>query len=115
MNTTVYLKHGSLRGPLTLRRLPPLLRFVVTGSDWRTLDALDQLDDEPRPGEHVIPAERGEVAAGIACTRGKGGGCVHFRTVTYTSVPDPPPQEVLTSTARWRAWCMDRVGKAKQG
>ena len=36
----------------------PLPRLVLTGTDWGTLDALDQLDDAPKAGEYVIAAEK---------------------------------------------------------
>lgn len=110
----VCLVHGTVRGPLVLKRAPLLLRFVLTGADWKTLDALDQPGDEPKPGERVIAAER----------RG-GFGSVHvdgrdrkgrrtaewYTTADYESVPDQPPQEVLRDRAEWEAWCWQRVGK----
>lgn len=41
--TTAILRVGISRKPLQLERAPTFLRFVMVGSDWETLDALDQI------------------------------------------------------------------------
>jgi hypothetical protein len=109
--TRVFLKVGSLRGPLTLKRhpLPKFLRFVLTGSDWKTLDALDQLDDAPRPGEFVIAAVKADESS-VHFDGYRGGKRAGWweRTATYERVPDQPPQDVLTDTARWQAWATEQ-------
>lgn len=113
--TQVFLRLGSTRGPLTLRRTPRFPRFVLTGTDWSTLDALDQLDDTPRPGERVIAAEKRDESSvhydGVR--NGRRFGEWH-RTATYVPVPDPPPQDVLRDTERWRAWCVARMDAAEK-
>mgnify|MGYP000626702823 CR=1 FL=1 len=107
----VYLSHGGIRGKgLLLKRQPRFLRFVITGTDWETLDALDQLGDTPRDGEYVIAAEkRDESSVHFSGYRdGKRAGWWE-RTATYQSVPDQPPQDVLRDTDRWRAWAAERA------
>jgi hypothetical protein len=112
--TQVSLKLGTLRGPLTLKRVPRFLRFVVTGTDWTTLDALDQLDDTPREGEHVIAAEKRDESSVHLDGYKNGRRCGWWeRTATYEPVPDPPPQDVLRDTAKWQAWCVERLAKEK--
>lgn len=109
----VFLMLGSARGPLVLKRAPRLLRFVLTGSDWKTLDALDQLDDEPKPEERVIAAERrGGYGAVHTDGRDKQGRrtAEWYTTADYEYIPDQPPQDVLRDRARWEAWCWERVG-----
>lgn len=89
---------------LSLRRAPILLR-VVRGPRGRW-DALDQLDDVPRPGESIhvyrlVPGTRS-----FMCIR--PGGC--FEHGDYTHVSDAPAEETLRDTDRWRAWA-ERQGE----
>jgi hypothetical protein len=113
--TTVFLRLGTTRGPLTLRRVPRFLRFVVRGTDWATLDALDQLDDEPAAGETVIAAEKAdESSVHLDYTERKTGRRrgLWERTATYAPVADPPADDVLRDTAKWQAWCLARIAEA---
>lgn len=99
---------------LMIRRAPPLLRFVVTGDDSRTLDALDQLDDTPKPGERVIVARREKEATPCHMKFGgkAKGNSGWYLMVKYTSVADPPPDAVVRDTERWRDWCRERAKRA---
>lgn len=103
---------GQSRGGLALRRTPKYLRFVVTGTDWKTLDALDQLDDTPAAGERVIVAEKAETSRvhlyGVRNGRRTGW---YETMVTYTPVADPPADDVARDTAKYQAWCLAREGK----
>lgn len=112
--TRVTLRLGTTRGPLTLRRTPTYLRFVVTGTDWATLDALDQLDDAPRPGETVIAARKADESSihFDGYRNGKRAGWWE-RTASYEPVADQPPADVLRDTERWRAWCLEQVAAEK--
>jgi hypothetical protein len=105
--TLVSLDYPFARKHLVLARTPRYLRFVITGNDWKTLDALDQLDDQPEAGEAVFAAIL------------KGFGHVHFdgvrngkrygelhRTTTYQLVDQQPPPEVLRDTTAWQNWCV---------
>lgn len=112
--TEVYLRLGSSRGPLTLRRVPKYLRLVVRGSDWATLDALDQLDDAPREGEYVIAARKRDESSVHLDGYKDGRRCGWWvRTATYEPVADSPPQDVLRDTEQWRAWCVAEQAKEK--
>ena len=105
MTTYVSLRVGVSRGMLPLRRTPKFLRFVLTGSDWATLDALDQLDDEPREGEHVVAAVLKESSTmhldGVRNGRRFGAW---RKVVTYEPVTPQPPQDLLRDAAKWREW-----------
>ena len=56
---------------LDLERTPHYLRVVHDSETWQW-DALDQLDDEPKPTETIFVYRRGDVARGFAC-RGRRG------------------------------------------
>lgn len=113
---TVYLKIGRLRGPLVLRRTPKYLRFVITGSDWKTLDALDMLDDAPRDGETVIAAVKVDESSvhydytEKATGRRRG---TWERTATYKAVTDRPSRETLRDTTMWQAWVTEKMKDAE--
>ena len=102
---------GMFRGPsLRLERLPRFLRFVVRGSDWKTLDALDQLDDKPEPGETVIAAEWTRKTT-VHIDRVKDGKRIGewLDEVTYEYVEPQPSQDVLRDSEAWHQWCMEQV------
>lgn len=108
MNAVVSLKVGILRGHLSLARTPKYLRFVMVGADWKTLDALDQLDDSPKPEEHLIAAVKGDESTvhidGIRNGRRFGEW---RRCVTYHLVPEQPDQETMRDREKWQAWCLE--------
>lgn len=111
MVTYVSLRVGVCRGMLELARRPKYLRFVLQGTDWTTLDALDQLEDEPRPGEHVIAAVWTKATVlHIHGTRNGRRFGEWRQVVTYEPAPDQPPPDVLRDGARWRSWCLSREG-----
>jgi hypothetical protein len=58
VNNSATLRIGGVQfGPtLHLKRTPLYLRFVYSGRDCKTLDALDQLDDEAKDSEDIIVA-----------------------------------------------------------
>jgi hypothetical protein len=57
---------------LSLRRSPELLRVVELNGKW---DALDQPEDEPKPGEKVHIYRLVEhLGSAMLCRRGGGGG-----------------------------------------
>lgn len=99
---------GPARGvDLELRRAPLLLRVTRSPSgDW---DALDQLDDEPKPDEIIYVYRReGEPTRAMVdwCDKGgrRRGGCREFADYQY--VADAPVDAVLRNTDRWRDWAM---------
>lgn len=114
MSTIVHLKLGTLRGPFSLERAPRFLRFVMVGSKWETLDALDQPDDAPNDGEKCYAAEQSDSSNvhvdGYRNGKRFGEWC---KTATYKLVQDQPAQEVMLDYEQWKAWCMARIENEK--
>jgi hypothetical protein len=104
---------------LLLARDPRYLRFTMKGNDPKTLDALDQLDDTPEPGERVFAAARGESFSAhvLRGSKPKGGGPRGSweRYVSYKVLEVQPPEDVLRDTAKWREWCFERMGGDNAG
>lgn len=109
---SVRLLDGPAAGvSLGLRRVPIFLRVVMDRRTGR-VDALDQLADEPLPGEavHVYQGVPGTMTALradiIVCVRGADG---MQRAATgsgdYRHRPDVDGESVRSTTA-WRAWCL---------
>lgn len=105
MHTT--FEDGPARGArLSLGRSPILLRVVIDRTG--TVDALDQVDDTPRPGEaihvYVLAEKPGVCHIDYRDTQGRRRG--EWRsTGTYHLAPIQPEDAVLRDTARWQAWC----------
>jgi hypothetical protein len=96
---------------LALRRAPIFLRVVVDRRSGK-VDALDQLDDVPMPGEavHVYEAVPGTTFAFrsdvFVCVRGPGG-----MRQAATALGDYRHRldvdgESVRETDAWRAWCL---------
>lgn len=94
---------------LCLRRAPLYLRVTyrrrAPKDPW---DALDQLTDRPGADEWVYAYER-VGPAGRCHVRGRGFSG-WYAMATYRQVPESeePAAGVLTDTAAWRAWCVER-------
>lgn len=89
---------------LVLSRAPKFLRVVVDKGG--KIDALDQLDDQPKITEsiHVYQLE-GEVGRCHILTRGKGGHGSGWRVIAkYRFFPDQPADSEIRKTAAWRDW-----------
>lgn len=106
MTAYVSLRVGVSRCMLLIERIPPMyLRFVMVGTDWKTLDVLNQPEDTPKEEEHVYATVKKEVSTlHIDGTRGGKRFAEWRRVVVYELVPEQPPQEVLRDTARWQEW-----------
>jgi hypothetical protein len=94
---------------LHLRRAPWLLRVVMEGG---SVDALDQLDDAPKPSEsiHVYRRIR-QFSNAIYCTRGKG--CHHVVAYSYLLHELQPDDAAARDKQKWQAWC-ETQWKAKE-
>ena len=107
---------GTTKGPsLRLNRnpLPLYLRFVMVGTCWETLDALDQLDDTPKDSERVVVAEkRGDIGRMHAFGNKKVTGW--YDTITYDLIQPQPEQDTLRDTERWRAWVLERMQSVRR-
>jgi hypothetical protein len=99
---------------LWLRRAPLYLRVVNLAGE---IDALDQLDDEPRDDEVVYAyrAKGGKTSWVHLHVRGKHaksrGG--FWGSAEYELCPDQPAQEILRDTERWREWAAEQYEREK--
>ena len=100
-------KDGPAQGRhLMLRRGPVFLR--VTRDRAGECDALDQLDDSPRPDEQMTVYRLTE-RPGIChlSTRGKGGkrfGGIFVRA-NYALCETQPDDSIMRDNALWASWC----------
>lgn len=90
---------------LMLARAPVFLRVVRSpGGKW---DALDQLDDAPRPREEIhVYRVVGTPTSMHVSYRGSGGRRAGgwFYHGEYAYVPEQPADGEVRETAAWRAW-----------
>lgn len=98
---------------LALRRIPVLLRVVQSrAGKW---DALDQLDDEPKPTETIFLYRRRDdlgITHYFVCSRGRGkreSGV--YWNAKYAVLPEQPTDEEVRETAAWRQWATDALVK----
>jgi hypothetical protein len=99
---------------LSLRRSPWLLRVVEDSKGQ--FDALDQLDDAPKPHEKIYVYKRvSEVMEGFidgVDSRGRRTGS-SFSSATYKYLGDDmqPDDGVMRDAARWQEWCQENGPK----
>lgn len=112
------------RAILHLQRTPIMLRVTMvfhhgngerTGfGEWDgqpTFDALDQLDDVPKPEEKIF-VYRLKDHSGVRFVdgrdkkTGKRWGRSE-RIATYALYPTQPGDEILRDTAKWQQWCTE--------
>lgn len=103
MSYAATFKGGPADGQtLSFGRLPVYLRVVHDPTDFALVrwDVLDQLEDEPTPGETISVYKLvGEPSAPIFACRGPGAGS--FSTVEYAHLPEIDGEDVR-STVAWR-------------
>ena len=86
---------------LDLQRTPVFLRVVIDKDG--TVEALDQLDDKPRPSEAIhVYRIIGQPGRGIACSRGKG--CRPFMVAEYRLWCKQPRGTEARDNAKWKEW-----------
>jgi len=95
---------------LELRRAPPFLRVVI---DRKTgeVDALDQLDDRPRPGEEIHVYRRAGRARRYhvkACRRSESGYVLQAR---YRQHEEQPADHVGRDCKSWQNWAGEQWEK----
>ena len=105
---------------LSLRRTPVMLR-VVEGRD-DIIDALDELDDDPKPSETIYVYMLASVPQTVHIDRGEINGRhvgEWHTTAEYTVWPQQPTDDQMRTTDAWRAWVesqrpqiMDALGPA---
>jgi hypothetical protein len=102
-----FLDGPAAREVLMLRRAPLFLRAVFNprkkAEPW---DALDQLDDEPKPHEqvHVYVRSATRQLDHVKCGRRSASGLLR-RTPTTGCTTGSPTTRRPGRTAAWRAWC----------
>jgi hypothetical protein len=70
---------------------------------------LDQLDDVARPEERIhVYRLQGPVSHGIACSRGKHGGCRQITMAHYEYHATQPEDSVLRETEKWAEWTAEQ-------
>lgn len=87
---------------LMLRRAPHFLRVVI--SPRGNVDALDQIDDEPRPRERIFVYRLASTPSRyhIRCSPRSSSGM--FMQAKYRLFDPQPADEVLRDTKEWQAW-----------
>lgn len=85
-----------------LRRAPKLLRVVV--SPHGKLDALDQLEDEPRPREKVFVYERVGEPSWVHIKMSPRSSSGYYAQVTYRFIDEQPSDGAIRDTRSWRGW-----------
>jgi hypothetical protein len=89
---------------LFLQRAPLFLRAVrVAGGKW---DALDQLDDYPKPNEEIVVYALEGAPTWMHVHRRGGGGI--YRGGAYRVVEPQPADADLRDVFKWRAWAQAR-------
>ena len=115
--TRVTLKDaGPTLPPLNIGRVPIYLRFTITNDDPKTLDCLNEEDDQAFKGEVIIPAKMdGRVGAmHVDGTRnGRRFGEWH-KFATYKPIECPLTQEQLADKEAWGQWVDAEVAKEKE-
>lgn len=97
---------------LMLRRAPRYLRVTATRhADHLEWDALDQLEDQPRPGETLYAYEI-EGEAGVCHIYRRGGGSGWYAHAQYRWLADEQPDDAtMRDSIAWRQWCLVRAEK----
>lgn len=97
---------GPARGRnLTLRRAPIFLRVVFAPGG--AVDALDQLDDEPREDEAIVVYRRVSTPTVMFIDTWQADGTLtgrRYESADYRLVPTDDNETVRDRDA-WRAWC----------
>lgn len=113
--STLFIDGPAAGKRLELRRAPYYLRVVINRAG--EVDALDQLDDEPKPDEAIhVYYESTNLGSGIACSRGKG--CRPFNVNEYRLNAEQPTDEQARDFEKWEAWAGEQFEKqrcAKEG
>ncbi len=90
---------------LRLRRAPIYLRVTLDRAG--TIDALDQLDDRPRPDEalfaYIKTSDDGMVHINSRDSKGRHTGGF-FAMATYALIEPQPDEATMRSQAMWVEW-----------
>jgi hypothetical protein len=86
---------------LQLHRAPFFLRVTESGGKF---DALDQLEDTPRPDEK-LHAYKAHGERGMCHIRASGGRSGFYAIATYKLVEPQPTDAQMRDNAAWSEWC----------
>lgn len=90
---------------LSLHRAAMFLRVVEENGKF---DALDQLDDTPKPTEKIYAYTI--VGKPGMCHVNRGGGRGGFYALaTYRLCTKQPPDDVMRDSAAWEAWVRSQI------
>lgn len=105
---TTFIGGPAKETTLWLRRAPIFLRVVIGPGPASAIDALDQLNDEPRYDESIVvyrkAEDRGTVHINSRDKRGRHTGGL-FVSAVYRMVEMQPADATMRNTAKWREWC----------
>ena len=88
---------------LAIARAPLFLRVVkADGGEW---DALDQLDDQPRPGETITVYLRASEPALIHVDLSNPRRGYWMQSAEYRVLVQQPPRDRIDGTENWQEWC----------
>ena len=87
---------------LSLRRAPILLRVVRSPN--RNWDALDRLEDEPRPRESIVVYVLNTVPTRMHLNCRPRSASGFYAVAEYRVWPYQPDDSFLRTTDRWAAW-----------
>lgn len=90
---------------LMLKRTPKYLRVVVDAKG--DIDALDQLEDVPRPEESVFAYRLHEHKGAVHLNTGRGPGGGFYQACDFKLIPNQPADAVLRSTKAWQQWTVE--------
>jgi hypothetical protein len=98
--------HGGPAGgeALDLRRAPQLLRVVI-GPGGR-VDALDQLDDRPKPRERIVVYRRTSRPLWYHLKATKKSLSGYYLSADYQWMVNQPDDATARETESWRAWAI---------
>lgn len=91
---------------LMLKRSPFFLRVV---EDKGAFDALDQLDDQPRPGEKLYAYRREGEARMVHVNTGRKPGGGFYPMATYRFMTPQPSESDMADRDLWRQWCRQNM------
>jgi hypothetical protein len=92
-----------------LKRAPLFLRVVTKG---KSIDALDQLEDTPKPDETIFVYKLIGTMGAIHLNRSGGRGGF-YQMATYRFLSDQPQDAEVRETDAWQAWTRQAAKQLK--
>lgn len=99
--------HGA---KLMLRRSPYFLRVTYDGKDY---DALDQLEDKPKPEETIYLYRITAIPSWCHIRASKAAGGM-YSMANYAYVSPQPSDFILRDNEAWRTWVSEQLEDTKR-